>query len=750
MPTITYTLTDEAPALAHFSLIPLLTPVLRRFGIKLEERDISLATRILAAFPEWLPEAKRREDHLALLADKVLDPTCCLIKLPNISASQTQLKEAIQELKSQGYGIPDFCEHPQNAKEQEIQDRYRKILGSAVNPRLRDGNADRRIPEALKELMHSTPVEKRSDKLAPWSQSSRCQVMSMKAGDFYHTEQTYKIKASSRIRIAFEPQEQGPRQMLREGIEVGASDLVDGACMKVAALADFCSAARRRSIEEDLLFSLHLKATMMKVSDPVIFGVALQHYFAPLWEKYGAVFAQLGIEARFGLQDLVAKLSDHPAQEEILTQLDALVQSAPQLAMVDSERGITNFHVPSDIIIDASMATLIRDGGRMYNQKGQLAEALAVIPDSTYGAVYQSAIEHFKENGKIDPYTMGSLANVGLMAGKAQEYGSHPYTFVCPAAGTITVQDEETGEKLISHEVAAGDIWRMCHTQFSAIKNWVELALERTRLCPDAQAIFWLDPHRSHDAALKSIAQDILSQHPLAQPELPLSFSDPAKAMKSSLARLSEGKNVIAITGNVLRDYLTDLFPILEVGTSAKMLSIVSLRKGGGLFETGSGGSAPRHVQQFYRENHLRWDSLGEFLALKEAVEFLSRQESASNLDLLAQALDRASKRYLQENRCPSRKVGEVDTRGSHFYFMMFLVEALATISTGEDAQLWSALEGSMHREEPRIIEELLRVQGNALSQTDTGGYYHPDPEKISSCMQVSETLKGLWQKAFA
>ena len=748
MPTITYTLTDEAPALATYSLLPLIRPILSQFDLHIEKRDISLAARILAAFPEYLEDQQKQSDDLAYLSELVGKPSCCLIKLPNISASVTQLKEAIQELQSQGYKVPDFPEKPKNPEEQKIKARYQGVLGSAVNPKLRDGNADRRIPQVLKELMHNPPQGMRQHKLAPWSLESRSTVMSMPEGDFYDSQQTYVASEKMKAQIIWKPHQGAPKP-LGESIWLATGDIIDSSFMDLGKLNAFFALAQNQAKERGLLYSLHLKATMMKVSDPVIFGVALKSYFSDLWQKYEGVFSTLGVLPRLGLQDLLEKIKNHPEAKNIQQDIQNTLASSP-VAMVDSDQGITNFHVPSHIIIDASMATLIRDGGQMWNKEGQLQDAMAVIPDRTYAWIYAAAIDFCKTHGAMDPKTMGSLANVGLMAGKAQEYGSHPRTFICESDGVMEVQDHHSGEVLLSHQVSKGDIWRMCYTQHSAIKSWVKLACDRTRLSPSTPTIFWLDPLRPHDRAVQAQVEKILAEY---DEGLPISFSPPGEAMYASLTRLKKGENIIAATGNVLRDYLTDLFPILEVGTSAKMLSIVSLNQGGGLFETGSGGSAPKHVQQFHKENHLRWDSLGEFLALGEALDFLQQtQPERPHLLALSKSFRKAQERYLREGKSPSRKAGELDSRGSHFYFVLFLVEALAQElkeSAHHDYEFWQHLAGSMKEQETQIISELTEIQGKPLPQEAVGGYYHLQPTRVSEVMRSSKTLGSLWDQTF-
>lgn len=769
MPTITYTLTDEAAALATYSLLPLVRSIVERFGISVEAKDISLAGRILAAFPEVLTPEQRRCDDLAYLATLVKSPSCCLIKLPNISASRAQLESALDELRSQGYPLPPFPGAHESLTESErsIRKRYLSILGSAVNPQLRDGNSDRRIPGPLKDLMHNPPThiatQTRTHTLAPWPKPSNSAVTSMSEGDFYHNENSAIIDVeSTKLRIEFHPAAGGSKaKTLAETSELHCGDVVDSSYLSKSHLETFLDGARQRCRKENLLYSLHLKATMMKVSDPVIFGIALKHYCSQLWDQHGETLTRAGVTPHTGLGDLLSKVSGHPDKGAISEQIRSIISEGPGVAMVDSDRGISNFHVPSDIIIDASMATMLRDGGRMWDPRGELVDTLAIIPDSSYGPTYGAALEYFQERGSMNPQTMGSLANVGLMAGKAEEYGSHPYTFISTEAGTYHVINLNSGEALLSHDVQEGDIWRMCLCRYEAIKSWFQLAIDRGRISGQS-VIFWLDPHRAHDRNILSHIEPMLIEYQKSnqahEHHQDIVFKSPIEAMKYSLSQLSNGTSLIAATGNVLRDYLTDLFPILEVGTSAKMLSLISLNNGGGLYETGSGGSAPKHVQQFHKENHLRWDSLGEFLALQEALEALARHHPELSLEPLRTAFQKANVRYLRAGKSPSRKSGELDNRGSHFYFILYLIEALSEElnspdheGTGHstDQAFWSSLLNELHAAESQITAELCGGSGTELDKELTGGYYHPDPEKISALMRPSPTLNAIWEKAF-
>ncbi len=733
-PIIYYTKTDEAPALATYSLLPIVQAFAKSAGVRLDIRDISLAGRILAQFPEYLTEEQRIGDHLAELGALTLKPEANIIKLPNISASMPQLKAAIAELQAKGFNLPDYPHHPVDAAEAEIQSRYDKVKGSAVNPVLREGNSDRRAPKAVKAYARAFP-----HRMGEWSSASKTRVVTMGENDFFSNEKSYVAPAETEARIEF-VDASGEVETLKAGLALQKDEILDATCMRKDALVRFLGEQMRVAKEEGILFSLHLKATMMKVSDPILFGHAVKVYFRDLVSKHGDALAAAGVDFNHGLGDLTAKLDTLPdaLREEVIASMDAAYSSGPDLAMVNSDKGITNLHVPSDVIIDASMPAMIRDGGKMWNKDGERQDTLAVIPDSSYAGVYQSVIRFCQEHGALDPRTMGSVPNVGLMAQKAEEYGSHDKTFEAKATGTIRIVDSE-GAVLLSHDVHAGDIWRACQTKDAAVRDWVKLAVNRAR---DSQtpAIFWLHEKRAHDAVLIGKVEEYLAAHDTQG--LDLRILSPAEACRVSLERMVQGEDTISVTGNVLRDYLTDLFPILEVGTSAKMLSIVPLMHGGGLFETGAGGSAPKHVQQFVAENYLRWDSLGEFLALAVSFEHLARTFDLPRAALLGRTLDAATGKLLQNNKSPTRKLGGLDNRGSHFYLAFYWAEALANQSDdvamqGNFKQLYASLAAS----EEKIVGELIGVQG---SPVDIGGYYLPDDDKASAAMRPSVTLNGL------
>lgn len=728
--TIAYTLTDEAPALATHSLLPILQAFTCACGVTFELKDISLAARILAAFPESLSDAQRRPDALAELGQMAKTPDANIIKLPNISASIPQLNAAIAELRQHGLEVPTYPDEPSNEEQLEIQRRYAKVLGSAVNPVLREGNSDRRVAPPVKQYAKQNPHS-----MGAWSADSKTRVASMSDGDFYSSEQSHVVDSATKVRIEWVGAD-GTTKLLKDQLPLQAGEVVDAARMSRTALRAFLMEAVQQARAEDVLFSLHLKATMMKVSDPIIFGHAVSVYFADFLAKHAQELETIGFEPKHGVGSLDAKLSELPADrhDALQADLNATYDRGPRLAMVNSDRGITNLHVPSDVIIDASVPALIRAGGKMWGPDGQLHDTLAVIPDRSYSGVYQATIEDCQANGAFDVTTMGNVANVGLMAQKAEEYGSHDKTFEIEQAGVVRVVDE-AGRELLRHDVEPGDIWRMCQTKDAPIRDWVKLAVTRARLTGNP-AIFWLDESRPHDANLIAKVRQYLPEHDTAG--LDLKILAPVEATRETCRRMRAGNDTISVTGNVLRDYLTDLFPILELGTSAKMLSIVPLLAGGGLFETGAGGSAPKHVQQFVAEGHLRWDSLGEFLAIAVSLEDLARKTENAPLAKVAAALNEANGRYLHENKSPSRKVGELDNRGSHFYLALFWAEALAG---SEDETLrvrFGPLAKKLRENEAKIIDELNAAQGKPV---DIGGYYAPDQVKAAAAMRPSPTL---------
>ena len=733
-PTIIWTHTDEAPALATFSFLPIVKAFVAGTGIEMELRDISLAGRILAHFPERLADDQKVHDALAELGELTADPSTNIIKLPNISASVPQLKAAISELQSRGYDLPDYPEEPSSDEERDSKARYDTIKGSAVNPVLRQGNSDRRAPKAVKEYAKAHPHS-----MGEWSSDIKTRVATMEQGDFRHNEKSITIGAPTTARIEH-VDASGAVTVLKKGLELQAGEVLDGTFMSHSALVEFLEAEIERARADGVLFSLHMKATMMKVSDPIIFGHAVKVFFRDLFDKHGATFQKLGVDVNNGFGDLVSKIADLPAdqREAIEADIQSIYANRPGLAMVDSDRGITNLHVPSDVIIDASMPAMIRLSGCMWNADGGTQETTAVIPDSSYAGVYQSVIDFCKANGAFDPTTMGSVPNVGLMAQKAEEYGSHDKTFEIETPGTVRIVDAE-GEVLMEHDVEVGDIWRACQVKDAPIHNWVELAVSRAR-ATGAPAVFWLDAERAHDAQLLPKVEAALAK--LDTDGLEFHIMAPTEATRFSCERIKDGKDAISVTGNVLRDYLTDLFPILEVGTSAKMLSIVPLMAGGGLFETGAGGSAPKHVQQFEKENHLRWDSLGEFMALAASFDFMSEHYGLGQAKVLSRTLDDATTRYLMENRSPSRKCGELDNRGSHFYLAMYWAQELASQSDDADlAARFSGVADAMAANEATIVSELNAVQGPSM---DVGGYYMADEDKASKAMRPSRTLNDV------
>ncbi|MGZ4501353.1 MAG: NADP-dependent isocitrate dehydrogenase [Nocardioidaceae bacterium] len=726
---IIYTHTDEAPALATYSFLPIVQAYAATAGVSVETRDISLAGRIIASFPERLTEEQRIGDALAELGALAKTPEANIIKLPNISASIPQLKAAIAELQGQGYDLPAYPDDPKTDEERDVRARYDKVKGSAVNPVLREGNSDRRAPASVKQFARTHP-----HKMGAWSRDSKTNVAHMAGDDFRSSEKSVVIEADGSLRIELVGDD-GTTSVLRESVPVLAGEVVDATAMHVAALREFLTAQIARAKAEGVLFSVHLKATMMKVSDPIIFGHVVRAFLPRLFAEHGEALVAAGLSPNDGLGGILKGIESLPDADAIKATIQQGLDDGPALAMVDSDKGITNLHVPSDVIVDASMPAMIRTSGHMWGPDGEEADTLAVIPDSSYAGIYQVVIDDCRANGAYDPATMGSVSNVGLMAQAAEEYGSHDKTFEIPATGTVRVVDD-SGTALLEHAVGAGDIWRMCQTKDVPVRDWVKLAVTRAR-ATGVPAVFWLDEGRAHDANLIAKVQQYLPEHDTEG--LQIEIMKPVDAIAFSLERIRKGEDTISVTGNVLRDYLTDLFPILELGTSAKMLSVVPLINGGGLFETGAGGSAPKHVQQLVRENHLRWDSLGEFLALAVSFEHLAQSTDNARAQILADTLDRATGRFLNENKSPSRKVGEIDNRGSHFYLALYWADELA--SQSEDAELAAAfadLAASLRDNEATITEELLAVQG---SPVDIGGYYQPDVEKTTTVMRPSKTL---------
>lgn len=728
---IIYTETDEAPALATYSLLPIVKAFTKAAGVEVETRDISLSGRVIANFPEYLTEDQRIGDALAELGELATQPDANIIKLPNISASVPQLVATIKELQAKGYALPDYPAEPKTDEEAAIKARYDKIKGSAVNPVLREGNSDRRAPSAVKQYARNNPHS-----MGAWDKQSKSHVSSLQSGDFYGSEVATTLANDTKVSIQF-VDTNGQVNTLKQPFALLAGEVIDSSVMSKKALRTFLKEQIADAKAKDVLFSLHMKATMMKVSDPIIFGHAVEVFYEDVFEKYADVFADIGVDVTNGIGDLYAKLPQLPeAQQEAITaDINALYKERPELAMVDSDKGITNLHVPSDVIIDASMPAMIRTSGRMWGPDGQPKDTKAVIPDRCYAGVYQATIDFCKANGAFDPATMGTVPNVGLMAQKAEEYGSHDKTFVLPANGTVQVVDQ-SGAVLLEQSVEEGDIFRMCQVKDAPIQDWVKLAVSRAR-DTGWPAVFWLDENRAHDAELINKVTTYLQDHNTEG--LEILIKAPVDATLYSLERMKRGENTISVTGNVLRDYLTDLFPILELGTSAKMLSIVPLMNGGGLFETGAGGSAPKHVQQFQKENHLRWDSLGEFLALAVSLEHLSKTFSNPQAMVLATTLDQATARFLEENKSPSRKVGELDNRGSHFYLAMYWADALAKQEDDSElAQRFKPLAEALLSQEGQIVKELNEVQGQAV---DIAGYYRPKAELVAKAMRPSATF---------
>jgi isocitrate dehydrogenase len=733
--TIIWTWTDEAPALATLSFLPIVRAFTKGTGISVETWDISLAGRIIANFPENLTEAQRIPDDLARLGKLTQVPEANIIKLPNISASIPQLKEAIQELQEKGYNIPDYPEKPKDDTERTIQERYAKVLGSAVNPVIRQGNSDRRSPVSVKLF-----AKKHPKKLGAWSPESKSHVAHMKTGDFYGSETSTTISKPTEARYEFVAAD-GTVKVLKKNMPLEKDEILDTAVMHVRALRSFYEEQIEDAKKQGVLLSLQLKATMMKISDPVLYGHAVSVFFKPVFEKHAAVFRKLGVDPNNGLTDLYAKIRSLSAAKktEIEADINAVYAIRPPLAMVDSDRGITNLHLPNNVIIDASMPTMIRDSGQMWGPDGKLHDTKALIPDRCYATTYKTIVEDCKQHGAFDQATMGSVPNVGLMAREAEEYGSHDKTFIAPAEGTIRVVREINGQMLLEQKVEAGDVFRSCQTKDDAVRDWVKLAVHRARVT-GAPAVFWLDKDRAHDAQIIKKVELYLKDHDLAG--LDIRILEPSEAMKFSLERIRKGQDTISVTGNVLRDYLTDLFPILEVGTSGKMLSIVPLLAGGGLFETGAGGSAPKHVQQFVKEDYLRWDSLGEFSALAASFEHLAAAFEDKRAALLAETLDQAIGKFLDNNKSPARKLGGIDNRGSHFYLAMYWAEALAAQSMDKDLQTrFSGVAKQMIENEEKINAELLGVQSNPV---DMGGYYKPDLAKTTKAMRPSATLNAI------
>ena len=730
---IIYTMVDEAPALATYSLLPIVQAFTKAAGVSVETRDISLAGRIIANFPENLTESQQIGDDLTELGELTLRPEANIIKLPNISASAPQLKAAIKELQSQDYRVPDYPENPQNDAQKEIKARYGKVLGSAVNPVLREGNSDRRAALSVKNYARKHP-----HKMGAWSPDSKTHVSQMSAGDFYGSETSTTVAEAGPVRIEFVGAD-GKTTVLKEKLPLKPGEVIDTAVMSRRALREFYEQQIQDAKQKDVLLSLHLKATMMKISDPIMFGHAVSVYFKDVFEKHAAVLKELGVNANNGLGDLYAKIATLPEAKraEIEADIQACYKTRPALAMVNSDKGITNLHVPSDVIIDASLPPMIRDGGKMWGPDGKPYDTKAMIPDRCYAGVFQAVIEDCRNNGALDPVTMGSVPNVGLMAQKAEEYGSHDKTFEMSGNGTARVVDA-AGKVLLEQKVEQGDIFRMCQAKDAPIQDWVKLAVTRARLS-NTPAIFWLDKNRAHDAQLIRKVERYLKDHDISG--LDIRIMSPVDAVRLSLERIRAGKDTISVTGNILRDYLTDLFPILELNTSAKMLSIVPLMCGGGLFETGAGGSAPKHVQQFQEGGYLRWDSLGEFLALGVSLEHLARTFKNEKAQVLADALDQAIGKLLDNNKSPARKVGEIDNRGSHFYLAMYWAQALAAQTKDKELQArFAPLAKALTDNETKINAELIAAQGKPV---DMGGYYHPNFEKTSKAMRPSATLNA-------
>ena len=730
--TISYTRTDEAPALATFSFLPIVKAFTGPAGISVEEKDISLAGRIIANFPEQLTDNQKMTDALAELGQLATTPEANIIKLPNISASIPQLKAAIAELQSKGYAVPDYPEEPKNDEEKAIQVRYAKVLGSAVNPVLREGNSDRRAPRAVKNYAKQNPHS-----MGVWATDSKTEVASMLSDDFYGNEKSVTVPQATTFKIEF-VDESGKKTELKAPAPLQAGEVIDSSHMGISALKKFVAEQISTAKQTGVLLSAHLKATMMKVSDPIIFGAIVEVYFKDVFNRFADLFKELGVDTRNGLGDVYAKIAGHPQEDEVKSAIAVAIENGPDLAMVNSDKGITNLHVPSDVIVDASMPAMIRNSGQMWDKNGEVRDTLALIPDRSYAGVYAATIADCKQHGAFDPATMGSVSNVGLMAQKAEEYGSHDKTLQAASKGTIQVVDAD-GNVLMTQEVEAGDIFRMCQTKDAPIRDWVKLAVNRARLS-DTPAVFWLDENRAHDSQLIEKVNTYLAEHDTSG--LDIRILNPVEATKFSLARIRKGEDTISVTGNVLRDYLTDLFPILELGTSAKMLSIVPLMNGGGLFETGAGGSAPKHVDQFVNEGYLRWDSLGEFLALAVSLEHVGQTQGNAKALVLAEALDTATEKFLETNKSPARKVGQIDNRGSHFYLALYWAEALAAqTKDSELSTLFSPVAEKLRANESKINDQLISAQGKPQ---DINGYYWPDKAKAEAAMRPSETLNAI------
>ncbi|TGV01704.1 NADP-dependent isocitrate dehydrogenase [Flavivirga rizhaonensis] len=736
MSKIIYTKTDEAPALATHSFLPIIKAFVKSSGINIETKDISLAARILAIFPDFLNENQRVSDDLAFLGELAKKPEANIIKLPNISASIPQLKGAIKELQSQGFGIPNYPDNPKNDSEKDIKSRYDKIKGSAVNPVLREGNSDRRAPKAVKNYAKKNPHS-----MGKWTSDSKTHVATMQSGDFAHNEKSVTLSAATSVKIEH-TDKNGTTTVLKDSFPLLEGEIIDATVMNKKALVSFLDKQVTDARKNDLLFSLHMKGTMMKVSDPIIFGHAVKSYYKDVFEKHGDIIEELGVNVNSGVSNLLGRIEELPdaKRQEIESDIAAVYKNGPAIAMVNSDKGITNLHVPSDVIIDASMPAMIRTSGQMWNADGKLQDTKAVIPDSSYAGIYAATIDFCKKHGAFDPTTMGTVPNVGLMAQKAEEYGSHDKTFEIKSEGTVRVVDA-SGNVLLEHTVEKGDIWRMCQTKDAPIQDWVKLAVTRAR-ASKTPAVFWLNENRAHDAQLIKKVNHYLKDHDTNG--LDLRILSPVDATIFTCERIIEGRDTISVSGNVLRDYLTDLFPILEVGTSAKMLSIVPLMNGGGLFETGAGGSAPKHVQQLLEENHLRWDSLGEFLALAVSLEHFSEVNNNSKAKILGETLDDATEKLLENKKGPSRKAGELDNRGSHFYLAMYWAQELANQTKDDVLKAeFTPIAKQLADNETAIVKELNDIQGNP---TDIGGYYEPNEMLINQVMRPSKTLNSILQ----
>ena len=735
MAKIFYTKTDEAPALATQSFLPIVKAYTKTAGITIDTKNISLAGRIMAVFPEYLAEEQQIPNDLAILGELAKTPEANIIKLPNISASIPQLKEAIEELQEKGYNLPNYPDEPKNEEESAIKAKYDKIKGSAVNPVLREGNSDRRAPKAIKNYAKKNPHT-----MGEWSSDSQTHVATMSHGDFKSNEKSLTLDDKDDVRIEL-VHPNGEVIVLKESTSLQKGEIIDATVMSKKVLVDFFKREFKDAKDKGLLLSLHFKATMMKVSDPIIFGHAMETYFSEVFKKYQTTFDQIGISSNNGLESLFDRLEKLPESESKAIESDimATIESGPDLAMVNSDKGITNLHVPSDIIIDASMPAMIRNSGKMWDKNGRLQDTKAVIPDSSYSGIYQATIDFCKEHGAFDPTTMGTVPNVGLMAQKAEEYGSHDKTFEIPKAGNVRVVSNESGKTLVEHQVEQGDIWRMCRVKDAPVKDWVKLAVSRAK-ATNTPAVFWLDKDRAHDAELIKKVNVYLAE--LDTAGLDIQILSPVEATMFTLKRIKEGNDTISVSGNVLRDYLTDLFPILEVGTSAKMLSIVPLMQGGGLFETGAGGSAPKHVEQFLEEGHLRWDSLGEFLALGVSLEFFGEKNDNKKALVLADTLDKATEKFLDNDRSPSRKVNELDTRGSHFYLALYWAEELSKQNEDKELQsIFKTVYKALSSNENQITQELIDAQGAPM---DIGGYYLPDAEMVANAMRPSKTFNDV------